>query len=89
MDPVREHITALIEKYEKRIETIKNPFFVNTYESGRADGDALIEKYEKRSETIKNTFFVNTYESGRADGALSELEEVIEDLKCVRDAVDA
>jgi len=59
MDPVREHITALIEKYEKRIET------------------------------IKNTFFVNTYESGRADGTLSELEEVIEDLKCVRDAVDA
>jgi hypothetical protein len=59
MDPVRTHITALIEKYERRIET------------------------------IKNTFFVNTYEAGRADGALRELEEVIEDLKCVRDAVDA
>jgi len=60
MDPVREHIIALIEKYEKRIETIKNTFFV---EWGP--------------------------EWGRADGALSELEEVIEDLKCVRDAVDA
>jgi hypothetical protein len=59
MDPVREHITALIEKYEKRIEM------------------------------IKNTFFVYTCESDRADGALNELEEVIEDLKCVRDAVDA
>ena len=61
MDPVREHITALIEKYEKRIEMIKNTFFVNTYESSLAG----------------------------IDGALSELEEVIEDLKCVRDAVDA
>jgi predicted component of type VI protein secretion system len=58
-DPIKSHITALIEKYERRIES------------------------------IKNTFFVNTYEAGRADGAMSELEEVIEDLKCVRDAVDA
>jgi hypothetical protein len=61
MDPVRTHITALIEKYERRIESIKNTFFVN----------------------------INTYELGRADGTLRELEEVIEDLKCVRDAVDA
>jgi hypothetical protein len=58
-DPIKSHITALIEKYERRIES------------------------------IKNTFFVNTYEAGRADGAMSELEEVIEDLRCVRDAVDA
>jgi hypothetical protein len=59
MDPVREHITALIEKYEKRIEE------------------------------IKNTFYVYNCEADRGYGALSELEEVIEDLKCVRDAVDA
>ena len=64
MDPVREHITALIEKYEKCIESIKN--FL-----------------------IKNAFYIYTCEADRGDGALSELEEVIEDLKCVRDAVDA
>jgi len=49
----------------------------------------LIEKYEKRIESIKNAFYVYTCEADRGDGALSELEEVIEDLKCVRDAVDA
>jgi len=59
MDPVRTHITALIEKYEKRIES------------------------------IENTFFVYSCEADRGDGAIRELEEVIEDLKCVRDAVDA
>jgi hypothetical protein len=58
-DPIKSHITALIEKYEKRIES------------------------------IKNTFYVYTCEADRADGVLSELEEVIEDLKCVRDSVDA
>ena len=58
-DPIKSHITALIEKYEKRIES------------------------------IKNTFYIYTCEADRGDGALSELEEVIEDLKCVRDAVDA
>ena len=58
-DPIKSHITALIEKYEKRIES------------------------------IKNTFYIYTCEADRGNGALSELEEVIEDLKCVRDAVDA
>jgi hypothetical protein len=58
-DPIKSHITALIEKYERRIES------------------------------IKNTFYIYTREADRGDGALSELEEVIEDLKCVRDAVDA
>lgn len=50
---------------------------------------ALIEKYEARIESIKNTFFVYTCEADRGYGALSELEEVIEDLKRVRDSVDA
>ena len=58
-DPIKSHITALIEKYEKRIES------------------------------IKNTFYVYTCEADRGYGAQSELEEVIEDLKCVRDAADA
>lgn len=59
MDPVRTHITALIEKYEKRIEE------------------------------IKNTIFTEPDVADIAEGALNELEEFVEDLKCVRDAVDA
>lgn len=59
MDPVRTHITALIEKYEKRIEE------------------------------IKNTIFIEPDVADIAEGALNELEEFVEDLKCVRDAVDA
>ena len=49
---------------------------------------ALIEKYEARIQSISSTFYHYTFEADRAAGAASELEEVVEDLKRVRDSVD-
>jgi hypothetical protein len=52
------------------------------------DISTLIEKYEKRIQSLERDRYFYEVESARADGAKSELEEVIEDLKYIRDIVN-
>jgi len=49
---------------------------------------ALIEKYDNRIKKISNSTLYQQCAFDRAEGAKDELEEVIEDLKCVLNAVD-
>jgi len=49
---------------------------------------ALIEEYDNRIKKISNSALYQQCAFDRAEGAKDELEEVIEDLKCVLNAVD-